>query len=472
MVEIELGDSPARYCGDDCRRAGIGQYLKGEYGVSGLGKAISGAHNNPRNKYRHNLRDLLLSDEIAESDKHAAIEYLNAIDPENYSETFINTGGERETKKVGTLHSYTHNLKRVAVIIQKPLTEVDSADEINQFFDDVATGDHPHPSVKSDGYSKGTLKTWQSAVSKFYQYHDQFDIETNRIAIAKQDDTHVDERDMFTVEEVDALREACDNPRDRCVLELLLYTGQRIRAIQTLRVKDVEPQQGIYWLNADAEGLKGADENGGKRPLLGAKQAVFDWLDYHPKPEPEAALITKRPGPNRGVAGEPVTQSTIRRALKKIADRAGVNKPPNPHNFRHYFVTITKREYNMDDATIKYLIGHSPDSTVMETTYQHLTDEDYLKDAEVQYGIREPEDESPLTPDVCPTCGNQLANDAKACGRCGSVFTPDAKASEKQLQQDIGATKALTGDDISEEDLEVIANDDALLQKLIEIRSE
>ncbi|PSQ05021.1 hypothetical protein BRC95_07305, partial [Halobacteriales archaeon QS_5_68_33] len=178
--------------------------LESEYGVSGLDDDITGAHNQPRNKFRHNLRDLLQSDEIAEADKHAAVEYLKAIDRENYSETFINSDGQQETKSVGTLHSYAHNLKRVAVISQTPLTEIDSADKINGFFDSVATGDHSHPSVKSDGYSKGTLKGWQSAVSKFYQYHDELGVEPHEIVIAKQKQTHVDERDMFTVEEVKA----------------------------------------------------------------------------------------------------------------------------------------------------------------------------------------------------------------------------------------------------------------------------
>jgi integrase len=255
--------------------------------------------------------------------------------------------------------------------------------------------------------------------------------------IAKQEQTHVDERDMFTIEEVKALREACDNPRDCCLLELLLNTGQRIRAIQTLRVKDVDIENDVYWLNSDVNGLKGAEKNGGKRPLLGANQAVYDWLQYHPKRESEATLITKRPSSNRGTPGEPIAQSSMRKALRKIADRAEVDKPPNPHNFRHYFVTIAKREYDMDDATIKYLIGHSADSTVMETTYQHLTDEDYLKDAEVNFGVREPEKESPLTPEVCDTCGNQLDPNAKACERCGAVFTPDAQAAQKEAESRI-----------------------------------
>ena len=88
----------------------------------------------------------------------------------------------------------------------------------------------------------------------------------------------------------------------------------------------------------------------------------------------------------------------------------------------------------MDDSTIKHFIGHGSDSTVMETTYQHLSDDDYTAKAERAMGLREAEEASPLTPDICPTCGDQLA---KACEGCGAVFTPDAKDTEEQVDEDL-----------------------------------
>ena len=73
----------------------------------------------------------------------------------------------------------------------------------------------------------------------------------------------------------------------------------------------------------------------------------------------------------------------------------------------------------------------------METTYQHLSDEDYIKDAEIAADLREEQVESPLTPAVCPTCGDNLAPDARACSGCGTVFTPDAKAAEDQIDKQV-----------------------------------
>jgi len=398
----------------------------------------------PRYRYQRNRESMQECDDIPDADKEAIGEFLDAIDPENLTTTFVNDDGETETKSTNTLRTYVYGLKRVAEVSDIPLGEF-TAEDVNELMGALRDGGVNHENVKDDGYSKSYLKPWQSALRGFYRYHD-YGVDPNEIVIFTQDSSTVDDRDMYTREEVQALREAVDNARDKCMLELFLNTGQRIRAIQTLRIKDVDPQAGatgVYYLNTDAEGLKGADQNGAKRPLLGAKRPVKDWLDFHPcSDNPEAFLITPRKEHPWATPGEQLSQSTIRKTLKKLADEAEIDKPPNPHNFRHYFVTMCKRHYDMDDATIKHLIGHGQGSTVMETTYQHLTDEDHNKDAETSMDLRdEQEDESPFTPPVCPTCGDNLAPNAKACEGCGTVFAPNAQAAKEQVEDDIQAQK-------------------------------
>lgn len=44
--------------------------------------------------------------------------------------------------------------------------------------------------------------------------------------------------------------------------------------VQTLRTKDVDTDEGVFWINEEADGIKGAETNSIKRPLLGAKRAV------------------------------------------------------------------------------------------------------------------------------------------------------------------------------------------------------
>jgi integrase len=292
---------------------------------------------------------------------------------------------------------------------------------------DMANGDAEI--APADGYSKGSVGQYQSALKAFYRYHD---VDPEQIPVFAPDKTTVDERDMFTVDEVQAMRDAISSPRERCLFELLAYTGQRIRAIQTLRVKDIDLQAGVLYLNENADGLKGSS---GKRPLLGAEAYVHRWLDYHPTGEPDDYLITPA-ATGGGTPGDMLTQDTIRYHLRKIADDAGIDKKVHPHIFRHYFTTIAKRDYDLDDAYIKHLRGDAPGSNVMETTYRHLSDDDAIDHAAAKFRGEEPEQESPL-PEICPTCGENLESNAKACSSCGDVFTLDAKSVQDQIEDDI-----------------------------------
>lgn len=388
----------------------------------------------PEHRYQGAL-DRLEKADIPDTDKEQIREYLDAIHPEISTVNYTNDRGERETKSYGTLAAYCQSLKRVCELSEQSLSDFEDVTEVNRLFEEFQRG--THPKVKDDGYGKSTLGQWQSAMTGFYNYHTDFGVDGSEIVVSTNDESHVDERDMFTAEEIEQLRDAVTNTRDRCILELLLNTGQRIRAIQTLRVKDVDTEAGVYYLNTDETGLKGADKNGKKRPLLGAKRAVYDWLQDH-QGGPEDYLITSLPSSNRGTHGEQLSQSNMRRRLKIIADRAGVDKPVNCHNFRHFFVTSCKRNYDMDDATIKHLIGHGQGSNIMSTTYQHLTDEDHIEAAEVAAGIKEEdEDDTPLTPQVCPTCSEQLPSGAAACPSCGTVFSPSAKSVQDKLEEDM-----------------------------------
>jgi hypothetical protein len=258
----------------------------------------------------------------------------------------------------------------------------------------------------------------------------------DNIFMLEKQESSVSEDEMYTDEEVQALRNACKTHRESALLDMLLYTGQRVRAIQSLRIKDVDVEAGAsgkLYLRDDIDGLKGAS---GSRPLLGAQGSVRRYLNHHPCPDdPEAALFTGYPDytPDEEL-GEPLHHTTIGRQLKKIRDRTDVDKPVNAHNFRHHFVTVAKVQYDLDNDRIKKLIGHRPDSRVMESTYSHLTVKDATDAIEVAAGHKEAEDESSLSPPTCPTCSEPLPTDAKACANCGATFTPDAQSIEDEME--------------------------------------
>jgi len=401
------------------------------------------ASDDPRTQYQKELERLTAAEKQGHVDRDEADairEFLKAKDPDNLTVT----DPDGETLEPSSLAAYAQALRLVSKRHEDPLTET-TADAVNDLMQSIVDGSHPD--VKDSGLSKNTVAQHQSAARKLYQYHD-FGVDADRIVIFRPKRTPVDDRDMFDPDEVEAMRDVIDNPRDRCLFELLIFTGQRIRVLQTLRVKDVDTDEGVFWINEDVDGTKGAESNGKKRPLLGAKRAVYDWLQYHPTKDPEDHLITIRPSANRGTPGDSLHQSTINRILKGIAEDAGVadRKNVHAHLFRHYFVTVAKRDYGLDNDTIKHLVGQQPDSKIMETTYSHLSDDDYIQKAGEAFGTREPEDEGSLTPTICPTCSEQLAPNAKACPACGNVFAPDAKQVKDQIEDDLWESKGEASD--------------------------
>jgi len=427
-----------------------------------------GQEGDPRRRVIRRREKIIESEELTNTEKRKLLELSCGMDDNDLRHT-----SPIGTKADGTNYNYLIRLTKLAEAYDGEFHNITET-ELKQLLADFAEGKRPE--TPEDGYAEGTMGQFQSGSIAFIRHHG-LDIDTDAIPVSTtgSGSDAVDERDMFDREDIEAMRDVIENPRDECLFELFVNTGQRIRAIQTLRVKDVDVNEGVYYLNTDATGLKGADKNGKKRPLLGAVGAVKNWLDYHPTGERDDYLLTPTVNNNKATPGEMLAQQTIRQRLYRIGDAAGIEKPVNPHNFRHSFVTMCKRDYNMDDSTVKFLIGHSQDSRVMETTYQHLTDDDFIADAEIATGRKEPEEATTIGRTECPNpdCLNELDPTDKACSSCGTIISPDARQAEETIQESVKASYKQTDPDDDETIEEIEAVEEALddpetMDKLLE----
>jgi integrase len=282
--------------------------------------------------------------------------------------------------------------------------------------------------IAEQEYAESTVPVYESAGKAFiaYQWSDDEAEQLVDVTVTRSDSS-VDPRTVLAPEDHHAIRDAADNDRDRALVDFLAYTGQRLRVVQSLELEDVDVENGV-WYMPDAEGLKGADEVGMKRPLLGARTAVREWYNSHPTGDPKDAFFTGRPIGSPATPGDELGASTIRGILSRLADHAGVEKPVNPHAWRHYFVTVAKTQYELDDGTIKHLIGHKPSSTIMETTYAHLSDDDHIAAARDAMGLSDEDEEKSMAPPICPTCSRPLAPYHRSCPTptCSEVFAPEA----------------------------------------------
>lgn len=369
---------------------------------------------------RERLETLHSDGKITDADKDAILAYVSSFDKADPS--YEKPDSDKDHKKYTSLSSDLDSLTRVALVCE--LTADDSA-AINARITALCEG---HTEVRKQGYADSTRETMQNITRAFLRYHGEADPEDIEVDQTSKGSQYFTNSDMLTREEINNLLDAPDYPRDRAVIGMLLFTGLRNSALRWLRIGDLDLDKpnGTFELNLNCPALKGADELQGPRPLLTAEPYVRKYLDVHPhKDDPDAFLISRLPNAPYRDPYEEMTSQTLSRITREAAEKAGINKPANPHALRHNFVTISRLEHDINDSTLKYLIGHKEDSQVMETTYSHISAAKHVEKALEGYGIKEPEARA-FTPDNCLQCQRPLPDHAQACEWCGKEYTHEA----------------------------------------------
>jgi hypothetical protein len=132
--------------------------------------------------------------------------------------------------------------------------------------------------------------------------------------------------------------------------------------------------------------------------------------------------------------------------LKKCAREAGIDKPVNPHNFRHTTVTRLKKA-GFTNEEIRQFTGWTDDR--MFDRYDHTTNRERNDRIRVKAGLLEEAetDTGPLEPVTCTNCNQKLKPTVRFCPNCGFGVTPDAHLKSMKLEDQLfeSATTA-TGD--------------------------
>lgn len=351
----------------------------------------------------------------------ALVEWSAALRPDIGEYEYIDEEGEQKELAIQTVQSYLRGMRKFAERACPRLLDV-SPGTFNEEIDAMEAGENPN--VKDGGLAKTTLMVTQSAAQTFYWYFDLAHPDEVNVYGVRSASKH-DEDDLFTREDVQALRANVEGTRNRAILEMFLNTGQRISAIQGLRIKDVDVEAGYFYLNTDRSGLKGAERRGRRRPLLGARRPMADWLEEHPLADDgENFIFIGDLDHHYTKPDEPLCQGTIRNMLEYTAEKAGIDKPVNPHNFRHYWTTSMKQEYGLNDEEIKMLLGHKRTSNGMNLTYNHSVESKLRRNTDWKIGERETSTPKSLTPESCEACDEDLEPHWKLCPVCGVAYGP------------------------------------------------
>lgn len=165
----------------------------------------------------------------------------------------------------------------------------------------------------------------------------------------------------FTDEEIEKLRAACKNERERCLIEVLLSTGCRVSEALSIKTKDIlkdtieilgkgKKYRKVYLNSSAVEAIdKYLETRQDQNPYL------FPSITSNSRKD-TAALTS------RGATG----------ILKTISKRAGV-EDCYPHKFRRTFATKALRN-GMSLEKVSLLLGHS--STEVTQRYLDIREEE------------------------------------------------------------------------------------------------
>ena len=181
------------------------------------------------------------------------------------------------------------------------------------------------------GTSESTVTDYKQAIKQFWKWmHDgEEPPEVNWIKHARQSYRRLLPRSLLTPVDVEKMIAACFNDRDQAFIAILWETGARIGELIDLKVGDIEAGTHNTYVVV-------AGKTGARRLLLLESEPFIDrWLTAYPTPTSNAYLWSKMTTP-RGESPEQIGYQTIRlKILDKVRDRAGIDKPVNPHHFRH-----------------------------------------------------------------------------------------------------------------------------------------
>ncbi len=306
-------------------------------------------------------------------------------------------------------------------------------------------------------------------------------------------------KDLLSREDVDAQLDAAKNPRDKALISMLYETGARIGELIDLTVGDIADRKhgkeividgktGARrlplvrsvphindWLNKHPNPEKGAPlwckvQQGGPTEHLAPAEVdnvneIYGIGPAYAEKLRNAGIEDGREFVNHGVAEiaeitgvETATAEkwfrqfdadasltsdsklSYRYITKKILDttmeRAGIDKPSNPHHYRHSRASHLATE--LKEAQLCEWFGWVQGSDV-PARYVHLSGRDIDNAYDEMHGLYEP-DEDEETSDVveCGRCQELNEPSASYCMRCGFALDQETAAEiEEQTEQDV-----------------------------------
>lgn len=246
-------------------------------------------------------------------------------------------------KSEKTIAQYRRTIIKLFEIVNKPYTDIGVYD-IRLFL----------AYDKQRGVSNRTLENTRVNLSAFFQWLTQEELIGKNPCMGIKPIRYTDKvRLPLSNIEIDSLRFACNTPKERALIEMLLATGVRVSELVNIRIEDIDFE------NRSVHITKGK----------GSKERTVYFNDLARLHLQNYLLSRKEHGTYLfyNKKHEQLNAGGVRHILNVIADRAHVTNV-HPHRFRRTFASGLAYR-GMDIQEIRKLLGHSNINTTMEYVY-------------------------------------------------------------------------------------------------------
>ena len=385
---------------------------------------------NPRVQKR--LKNLLQEDFVSEENEEAVKEFIYRI-----------TSVRDDQLSDHRLFKYLSQFGQILPHVDYPLMEAEIK-EIRLTLNEV----------DSEDISPATQRDRRVCLNKFYRtmFADEAERPTRVWRILQSDITSTahpkqadlkKQYDFILPDEVMAMSEAANNHRDALMPLFFYLTGARLNTIRETTISDLIRGETHYEVGLGNKKNKGLTPYREIYPTR-LTHLIREWLEVHPRSDdPDAHLFcTLQHGynPNTGEQekekGDQMSRKSMSNVLERLAERAEIEKPTNPHAFRYSMATFFR--HFAEDLDIADIAEKGGWGSIEQVRDYILTAEGVEnKRRKEKQGIDTDIDERLKVLDKrnCGNCGLTNPPTREICGDCGHALSN--KVAQKHAEREV-----------------------------------
>lgn len=316
------------------------------------------------------------------------------------------------------LKTYTLGVRTILNLIKKDWNNVKNEDIIKAF--------------ATDKLKNTTKELYKQKLIKFYEFKKNKKLAKFIKSLSNNNILHKPtktEDDILTKQELQKLIDCANNLRDKALIELYITTGARRSEICNLKIKDIKIEPAIIWVSINKSKSKIR-----KIPIVANKDIITsiypeNLVNYYNthifKNDLEKPLFYGR---FLGNNIKPLYRDSINGILRKIVNKAKIQKKVTPHILRHTGATYDGYVLNEPLLTQKYGFNYQ-----QIKTYCHVSDNNFAEHLLKLAGITE---EQIKKDSICPQCKQQININDKRCKTCNYILDRTLLLKELQKAQE------------------------------------